>query len=290
MTLAFERGQHGRQNRRLFYSVDRIVYVEGGNSTKGNAESFDALFWKKVIATFQPQLKVKFIPRGSKENIISLINKNTESPSKDILYAIDRDYDHIIGKNYDHKWVLYTFGYSFENDVFYPDILSDIFLSMCPVCEHHDEISNNITHYLSRYCKDIWWAQLADVYGIMMSKKVIDRKRIPKYFMGNHYGCEPLVSKSSLAIDVFKANSTAREKLFFNKPISFEMLPRVAVGHLYAHFCFRLLCFQHSLHSNTTKLTRDAVTSCAINCLCVYLARNAEADISIYFKSIISVI
>lgn len=286
MTLPFERSEHGRQNRALFYGVDRIVYCEGGREEQGVMQSFDGMFWRKVISSVRPGLKVKILPRGRKSNLVQLAKMVTSASHGNIIIAMDRDYDEIISKLMDKPGVVYTYGYSFENDAFNPDHLEDLFLSLSPVCDDSVDIVDLMSDLVEQFCKDTFWAQYADVCGCKIGQKVIDRKQAQKYLFGNSYGDLPKASKERLFHDVNRAKSMPNRKRVRGISLRYSMLPRLMVGHFYEAFCFKLMCYLHALYGNNSKFTKHSVRAAAIGGFAMFLILNKDAPISSYYHEV----
>lgn len=277
----------GRSNRALFYGVDRIVYVEGGRDDKGPVEAFDGLFWKHIFNIFCPSLKVKILPRGGKESVLEFAEALNED-SRNVIVAVDRDYDGILGKMIDNPNVLYTFGYSFENDIFSREVLVDLFCNICPICDNVEDVDQAIRDLIAQYCKDVWWSQLADVCGKLVGRKVIDRRQIQKYIASSSITVKPKIAKSVLAGEVYRANYGSSRPRLTMVPYKMENLPDLSVGHLYASFCFKVLAYLHNIYSNTQKLTKDAVTSLAITTFVIYLSNNPRSKKAEYYQEALS--
>jgi len=288
--MAFERTALGQQNRSLFLGVEKIIYVEGGRSDKGFTESFDGMFWKKIVAERRPDLRVRAIPKGSKNILVELAQSLDRNVTPDVVIAMDRDYDELTGSSIDKPGVIYTFGYSFENDVFHPDNLANLFSDLCPLCDDTTEIQRDVHELMNEYVTDAWWAHFADVCGQVVGRGVISRNQPQRYLVSGNYGSRPKIAKASLAIDVYRANTGRARPAVRGVQLKKEMIPRLSVGHLYAAFCFRLMAFFHNKHSNTAKLTKDSVTSSAIQSFASFLRRDGSSAIKEYYDEILATI
>lgn len=282
----FDRSHFGRQNRALFYGVDRTIYIEGGPASADKAtDTFDALFWRQTFLAFRPELKIKLIPRGSKETVIKLALDTQYHKESSTLFAVDRDYDSLFGRLIDRPDVIYTFGYSLENDIFHPDLLTYLFFVMCPVCDIERDVEELLEGLIADFCNDVWWAQLADVCGNIISRKVIDRERPTRYIPDHRYGKKPKLAKSVLQKDVARANSGLARKTVRHAPLKKSDLPRFAVGHLYAAFCYKSLMYLHSKYSRTAKPSKDAITSIAVANFSNWLHINRASEIARYYQN-----
>jgi subtilase family serine protease len=104
----------------LFHEMEFVIFVEGDD---------DEGFWLRVfeLAGFT-RFTVK-IAGGSEE-----IDKYTDSiisGGADIIVARDSDYLGILSKRIDHPRVIYTYGYSIENTLFHPAIISRVLATYC---------------------------------------------------------------------------------------------------------------------------------------------------------------
>lgn len=86
-----------------FYSVDKIVYVEGDD---------DIPFWE-VIFDKLANFSVEFESAGGKPELMKLVQA-IEDGKADYLLALDSDYDAIMGLEFNPA-IIRTYGYSMEN-------------------------------------------------------------------------------------------------------------------------------------------------------------------------------
>lgn len=132
--MSFTRTNSGLSNLILFYDVDFIVFTEGGCKSysfndicegKFNEQSIDIKFWACVFKKYNLNKKVQFRALGSKnssEKICKLIESNQV---RNIIVARDSDLDHFYDCKYKSPYILYTHGYSWENDVFTPELVKE---------------------------------------------------------------------------------------------------------------------------------------------------------------------
>lgn len=225
------------------------------------------------------------IAKGSKQNIISLIDQAGANIIDNVFYAMDRDYDDLLNKIIDRQNVYYTFGYSFENDIYCKDNLALLFENICPVFGKTDTILEDVQSATAQFVRDVWWAHLADLAGVTVARAVIDRKSPQKYFGAHTYGANPKVMKSMLSSDVYRANAGSARERVRNLPLTYNHLPRYAVGHFYSAFVFKLMTYLQKLHSNTSKLTKDAVTASGVLALCNHFLGARDSDIKSYYSN-----
>ncbi|MBC6439288.1 MAG: DUF4435 domain-containing protein [Rhodospirillales bacterium] len=124
--MTFLRSNSGETNKHLFHRVDFVVYVEGGASVntiaalkgEGDWTTNDVFFWSSLFERYAPNHNVHLRSAGSKSNVKALLQKLTDGSVENVIICLDRDFDHLLGKYIDHDRVIYSKGYSWENDVF----------------------------------------------------------------------------------------------------------------------------------------------------------------------------
>lgn len=117
--MTFTRTNSGRSNLAAFLGVKYVIYSEGGEFDKAlgrSRNSIDIIFWKGVFARFLPELNYTFRPMGSKVNLIPFAKDIEASNIKNSIVVMDRDHDHHRNCLINHPCILYTYGYSWEND------------------------------------------------------------------------------------------------------------------------------------------------------------------------------
>ncbi len=138
---SFLRTASGFSNLHLFYQVDLMVFVEGGGMNhslreieqgSGDASTDDAAFWANVFKLRATPLKVAIRSVGSKTSLTPIANLIAAGSIRRTVVGMDRDLDDRRGKLVSHPNILYTFGYSWENDVFRKPIAQLIVKDLVP--------------------------------------------------------------------------------------------------------------------------------------------------------------
>jgi Protein of unknown function (DUF4435) len=127
MSTPFLRTSSGISNQALFFGVDVVVYFEGGETQytipdlerdSAPSEDLDTMFWQTVFKTFRPRLRAHFKSIGSKQSVLQICQLILGGTITRVVAALDRDWDHATRRKLRHPNILYTRGYSWENDVF----------------------------------------------------------------------------------------------------------------------------------------------------------------------------
>jgi len=111
------RSDHGLSNRAFFTGAKFTVYVEGGGGNDG-ASSLDAVFWSDIFKWLRPDIAITVVVSGGKPEVEKIARKVSNGDIDNTIVALDADFDEILGEKIDHPYIIYTYGYSIENDIF----------------------------------------------------------------------------------------------------------------------------------------------------------------------------
>lgn len=139
-STVFTRTPPGLSNQAAFLGVDLIVFTEGGTRTLSlqevengldNGENGDTAFWQAVIEHHSPKDKRIYVKSvGSKTTVKAIAVLVAVGQVIKVVAALDRDLDVYRGTLIVHPNILYTRGYSWENDVWIEQALIAIFNSL----------------------------------------------------------------------------------------------------------------------------------------------------------------
>lgn len=177
--MAFERTELGQANRALFFDADLTCYVEGASDAE---HGVDIAFWNTIFEALAPRMKVHFTSRGGKPNLEALALGVVNNDIKNVIVAMDRDFSDFrdSGITDDYR-VFYTFGYSWENDVYCKDNLTKIAscLSRAHVlpaehCVTLEDDAFRLDNISTRFV-------FADFVAVQKGGSLFDRKRPGRY-------------------------------------------------------------------------------------------------------------
>lgn len=123
----FNRSTYGQSNQNAFQNADLTAYTEGGKKSytiiqiedgKFSPTSIDIDFWKEVLKIHGCHRKIHFKAIGSKTSGDEITQRIVNGQIKNTLIFKDKDLDHYFEKYITHPNIIYTKGYSWENDVF----------------------------------------------------------------------------------------------------------------------------------------------------------------------------
>ncbi len=140
MSTTFHRTPSGLSNLAIFLGVDVVVYLEGGEkhyalqeleTETAASENHDTMFWEAVFKVLRPRVKAHFKSIGSKTTVLSVSQLILAGSVRNVVTALDRDLDHARRRKLRHQNILYTYGYSWENDVFTKSNLKTLCERLC---------------------------------------------------------------------------------------------------------------------------------------------------------------
>ena len=279
----FERSPEGQANRNLFLGTDLIVYTEGGDGGENDVEAFDILYWRQLFDLYLPSVKVRFLPKGNQRSVLEVASTFLGTDAVGVCAAIDADYDRINAELLEDPRVIYTFGYSIENDCLIPESILRAFYILCPRCPAELDISDELADLISEFQKAVRWLALGDYLGVQSGRGAIQRWACGRYFSNRAYGSRPQFNAAMALRDVRAASERERNEARFPAEFSFDVL-RYVVGHLYWEFAFKALCFFHARFSKRTRLNRDATFSVCVQSFINHLRANTTSQIAAYYE------
>jgi len=122
-----------------FYGCDFVVFVEGGYAgdgeihNDGDDDTPDTMFWQRMFKEFARNPTFYFKSMGSKSALLHYVKAILEDDIPTLVVCMDRDFDHVSDKLVMHPRILYTRGYSWENDISLRAVLREAFLYNCTV-------------------------------------------------------------------------------------------------------------------------------------------------------------
>lgn len=264
------RTDSGLNNLHLLYKVDAVVFVEGGSveSASSSAQegfvecSDDIKYWRSIFNVFRPDKQIKFIPLGAKKNVKVIAEKIESGVVTNAIAAMDRDFDSINGQLIMSNNVLYTYGYSWENDAWNKYSVIKSFCDILGVCEttvkeYVDELDEYIIFCHSRLCRFI----RLDAVLIGVGSSFFDRKNY-KMYVSSDLANQPIISKESLRRTVRSLRQD------HERPIVNSGLGKLSLfdcfGHLYEHLLFTKLLYFLRMNSKHNNFRRDMVVSIVI--------------------------
>lgn len=264
----FIRSASGLNNQHLFFNVDFVLYTEGGSVSyniddvldgKFSELTDDIVFWDNLFDQVNSDIKVKCKSVGSKENVKHIAEKIIEENLSSVIAAMDSEHDHILNLRLTHKNILYTYGYSWENDVWDLSVVKDIIFQISAIQINDNDIDENF----SRLIQMLRPMVCADV------KLFPDNKSFfPKKGKLSSVNCQPdylpYLIEDKIQKQFVEYKIEIEEIIKYGEIMGIDP-HRNCYGHFLADYCYQLIINYIKKRCNLGGITKDIVNRMAIN-------------------------
>lgn len=127
----FSRTAGGINSQGKFYRSELVVYIEGKNKISTGV-IYDEHYYKSIFNCFLKGSNIKIKVLGSCLDVLDMYYKVLDGGIKNTLSIIDRDYDGIVFSKVKDNKLMYTYGYSWENDFWTKELCSKIISLLVP--------------------------------------------------------------------------------------------------------------------------------------------------------------
>lgn len=113
--MVFTRTPGGLSSQSKFYGAEIIAYIEG-KKISDTDRVYDCYYYESIFQKYLSNKKVKIKVLGSCLDVLDFYYKIVDSEIQNSFAIIDRDYDGYLSTRIKDYRLLYTYGYSWEND------------------------------------------------------------------------------------------------------------------------------------------------------------------------------
>lgn len=262
--MTFRRTNSGLNNLYLFYGVDAVVYLEGGNSlTREDVDNglysnstADIRYWQALFSFYRPGKRFQFCSIGSKQTVKSIADDVIRQNIKNIIVAMDRDFDNINATLTFNQNVIFTRGYSWENDAWRPEAVLEAYCIMSGSCKTEIQgETKTLLNYFDKCAYNLRGAVRADAVLSQNGSSLFCRDSYMRYIHISPVGY-PDVNVG----EIRKSLATARRregKGVFSKT-HFHTSPFIdCFGHLFAEYGYRILKYLLERVKKLPKIPKD---------------------------------
>jgi hypothetical protein len=230
--VTFERSPEGIANRHLFLDVDLVAYHESTSE-----HSLDKYFWNGIFAKHAPNRRIAYLAKGSKEEVIQTYRAYLYAQDGRSIFLLDRDLDGVVGSQLRDRCVVYTYGYSYENDICQVETVS----RAIRVYYHESGMRSKVEAYFGRLlARDAAYLvrmSLADRAARRYGMAGISRANYMKFFENTNYGAEPMLSRKVLRKFLMEARKGRAGRRLRAKRVDRNWRRRI-VGHFLFEYFF----------------------------------------------------
>ena len=179
--MSFLRSNSGLSNLAIFRSVDVVIFTEGGENkaisdeseeTSYRAPTLDKVFWENILTSCKFRYSFALYSIGSKHNLNYIAQRIESEVVNNVIVAMDTDTDDLDNRKLSSPLILYTYGYSWENDVFDEEVIVDYMRNRVANTAEKDNLTRRI--------RDIYESNLG-LFSDLLSYFYVEQKTQPEY-------------------------------------------------------------------------------------------------------------
>jgi hypothetical protein len=217
--MIFKRTSGALFSLHKFFSVDKVIYCEGGDEEidfqdiqagRGAEETGDIRYWQEVTRFLGSSIKYKFKSVGSKTVAIAIAREIVAQQISTIVVCLDRDYDWHLGSKLTGDGVVYTYGYSFENDVISVPALRRLLARLIGRGDATRQLAIALEGDFRKFSKAAAYWSEADISLVAKNKPAIIPKSKPGYCI--LAGSTPQIDEAKLRRDLISAGYRRRPR------------------------------------------------------------------------------
>lgn len=265
--MTFTRTPSGIANTPQFFNSDIVIYTEGSTYFGENYQGIipDEVFFRSLVSSIIKEKSIKIKCVGNKSTALSYVRPIIDSGLKNSIVIVDRDYDGILCSIISNPAIVYTNGYSWENDFWTLDLSLEVMGTL--TMQNIDALQSLKSRYL-RGARRIRFLSALDA-----SLQVAQQAFLPKN--GGACGINIDVNDINLVscaemkrhISKFKSNSAT------NCPILKEVLKQLANvsstrlirGHLWHHVVSKIISSIYKLKMKDSMPSGKLIQSIALD-------------------------
>lgn len=290
--MTFRRSASGLSNLHLFLNSDAVVFLEGGESlTREEVDqgqyseaSSDIRYWQSLFRVFRPGGRLEFRSVGSKSVVQSIAADVCAGRVRNVIAAMDRDYEDVIGTRFTCNNVVYTYGYAWENDCWRAECIADAVISIAGLTEaRKDDVLKETERCIDEFCKAIRHAVKADCLLIQNGKSLFDRGAHLRYISTDRRG-RPSANREQIRAAFAHARRATERTVRLKHPMSISAA-KDCYGHLVGDFCYRVLGYVLRQCGWVVKIPKDVAISFVVEKFMALLRSNAAPDLVAHYRS-----
>ena len=281
--MIFERTKSGQENRASFLGVDIVCYVEGGGGA--NSHSDDVIFWRYIFSALRPDLRVHFLAKGGKPELEKRANDIIDKDIKFAIVAMDSDFDELLMEKIPDPRVLYTYGYSWENDLFCSEMLRKVYTFKCKKKSAEENEIVALDQLLKDLEKGLSWPVRADFCALVSKSSVLPRSTPGRVILRSTETGFPIVRRDEVLKLLTMVNRNTRPRQLPRLP-SIDQPLRYCAGKIYAYACHLLVCafLFDNKHAAARSMTPSHFRDVAHLLFEQFLTAHSDDDVVIHYN------
>ncbi len=249
--MTFRRTSSGLSNFHLFIDAEAVIFLEGGPTsfTREKIEdgeftpiSSDIRYWQTLFAHYLPSRRFQFRSIGSKEVVKSIALDIKNGNISNVITVMDRDFDNLTGEIIDGDNILYTYGYSWENDCWSKETINSAVILLTGLCATRiNDIDDIVSELFNCFLKQVKNAVKADSLMLQNGASFFDREKPARYISIEARG-KPKLCMEQIKQSFAESRNKVTGPIF--KRYNLASNPLIdCFGHLLAYYSYRVLIY-----------------------------------------------
>lgn len=246
--------------RARFYKVDVVFLTEGGSPPTDNSskitfdhEQFDdEVFWKSVLQRcgFKKRFKCKAV--GSKATLKKYNDEINKGRIENLCVAVDTDLDDLYQGKIESAYILYTYGYSWESDIFSKDLLFDYMKNL--TSDHGDinDVRDKVKQFYNEFTETACEIMADEFRFRKLGVGFVTKLNWAQYIRNNDDGVKIDSRKIRERSTSLKQGITDKNWNKFSVPKS-RLFARYIYGKLVEEFTYLLFLYIENLILNSSR-------------------------------------
>jgi hypothetical protein len=287
--MTFHRSPSGLTNLHLFIGTDVVIFVEGGQQSftldevidgSYSHSSVDLKFWQGMFSIFlRDGRKCQFRAIGSKPTLKSIAGLIINNQVFNVWVAMDRDHDYFHGELHIAPGILYTHGYSWENDVCNPEVIEEVFWTLVQIARGSVPVREEIEGLFAQISSQLRRAVYLDILIGFHGASLLPRDKPDSVYklIGQHG--KPSVNREYLSGLIGQLRKAYPRPII--RPVAINLhVARDCVGKIIACFYCRVLQFLVKQYTNIGSIQKQIISNLMIEKFITYM--NLHRDGNIY--------
>lgn len=265
--MTFTRTTSGIRNYPNFYNVDIVVYTEGSTTKTTEDSEFipDRFFYKTLLSNIFDHKKIEIKCVGNKQTALAYVQPIINSGLKNSIVIVDRDYDNLRCSLLEIDSLMYTNGYSWENDLWTLELVSSVLKDL--TLQSDEAVTLLQKNYLNAL-KRLKILSILDAAAQINSKCILP-KNSGACGINVNYSNTSLIAYSELKRLIIKFKSICDESCRIVQSVlkkARKLEPsKIIQGHLWAHVITKLISHIYTLITKNTKLPTSLIRTLILN-------------------------
>lgn len=260
--MTLRRTASGLASLHLFFRVDCVVYCEGGEQLSetqifaghGDEDTLDAYFWRSIADYLQASRTYHFKSVGNKAMLKTIAHDVDRIGIHSVIVCMDRDYEWHCGRAIDNSHIVYSYGYSWENDVCCALGFERLYFRLFPrTAAAQAEVQRALRHF-DRFASDlVKWCEI---------EITLFSRNLDLVFVRNKPMASLDVSGQFPKLNITRVQAQLRRVGFSRRPKRHVAIPRNEVmrhvwGKLSSRYLYHLFIKLIAQHGTTAKMNYD---------------------------------